>query len=324
MTEQTNTPESIANPFAAVPIAAAPQGAAAAAVVQREVAEVQSAMVIAKKFPRDPIAAMDRILQSCARPSLAHASLYQYSRGGQDISGPSIRLAEELARGWGNIVCGVTELTRHGGTSECLAYAWDLETNFRDEKRFQVKHWRDTKSGGYALKDERDIYEVIANQGARRKRACLLAVIPADVQEAAVQQCEVTLRTKTDCTPERVKSMVEKFGEFGVTQQQIEKRIQRRIDAMTPALMMQLGRVYNSLRDGMSQPGDWFESVETPSHSKGDAPAQPERGVAGTKEALRRKAGKAPQAESPPPTPAPSADAEAEALALDAQRDLPV
>lgn len=279
-------PENVQNPFQSSPVTTLPATASAAALVQREVAEVQAAMVVAKKFPRDPIAAMDRILQSCARPSLAHAALYQYSRGGNDISGPSIRLAEELARQWGNIVCGVTELTRSAGMSECLAYAWDLETNFRDEKRFQVKHWRDTKQGGYALKDERDIYELIANQGSRRKRACLLAVIPGDVQEAATQQCDVTLRTKADVTPERVKAMVEKFAEYNVTQPQIEKRIQRRIDAITPALMVQLGRIYNSLKDGMSQAADWFET--TPAATAEQPAGQPQ--PAGTPaEEVKRK-----------------------------------
>lgn len=283
--EIEKTESAVANPFGNAPIAAVPSGASAAALAQREVAEVQAAMTIAKRFPRDPILAMDRILQACARPGLAQASLYQYSRGGTDIAGPSIRLAEELARGWGNILCGVTELTRGGGVSECLAYAWDLESNFRDEKRFQVKHWRDTKGGGYALKDERDIYELIANQGARRKRACLLAVIPGDVQEAAVRQCELTLKTKADLSPERIKGMVEKFAALGITAQQIEKKIQRRLDAITPALMVQLGRIYNSLQDGMSSPGDWFEVVETEA-----APAQEKaKGVAGAKAALRKR-----------------------------------
>lgn len=284
--DKTEVATTIDNPFGSALVAAAPTGAAAAAIVQREVAEVQAAMVIAKRFPRDPIVAMDRVLQSCTRPGLANAALYQYSRGGQDITGPSIRLAEELARAWGNIVCGVTELTRQGGVSECMAYAWDLETNFRDEKRFQVKHWRDTRSGGYAIKDERDVYELIANQGARRKRACVLAVIPGDVQEAAVQQCELTLKTKVDITPERIKGMVEKFGEYGVTQHQIEKRIQRRLDAITPALMVQFVRIYNSLKDGMSSPGDWFEPEADSTQPKIDVP---ERGVEGAKAALRKR-----------------------------------
>jgi hypothetical protein len=54
--------------------------------------------------------------------------------------------------------------------------------------------------------------------GARRKRACILAVIPGDIVEEAQRQCEVTLNAKAEVTPERLKSLVEKFGEFGVSE----------------------------------------------------------------------------------------------------------
>lgn len=65
---------------------------------QREAQEVQAMMVIAKRFPRDPVQAMDRILQACTRPTLAEGALYTYGRGGTDVTGPSIRLAETLAQ----------------------------------------------------------------------------------------------------------------------------------------------------------------------------------------------------------------------------------
>jgi len=310
MNTTPDTQTTVPNPFAVTTTANAPTGAAAAAVVQREIAEVQAAMTVAKKFPRDPIAAMDRILQACARPTLAQTALYQYQRGGSDISGPSIRLAEELARNWGNIVCGVTELTRTTGVSECLAYAWDMESNYRDEKRFVVRHWRDTKSGGYAVKDERDIYEIIANQGARRKRACLLSVIPGDVQETALAQCELTLKTHEDVTPERLAAMVDAFEKFGVTKTMMEKRIQRRFDAMTPALMVQLRRIFNSLRDGMSAAADWFEPVD-PVGVGGEAYGvqTATTGTAGVRQALRAKRTRAPNG---PVVVAPAATAQAE------------
>jgi hypothetical protein len=41
-----------------------------------------------------------------------------------------------------------------------------LETNTRREVTFQVPHIRYTKKGGYRLEDPRDIYEMVANQGA--------------------------------------------------------------------------------------------------------------------------------------------------------------
>ena len=227
----------------------------------RAMAEVQSAIVLAKKFPRNQIEAMDRILTACQRPALAEQALYTYARGGTDISGPSIRMAEAIAQNWGNIQFGVKELEQRNGESTVQTYAWDMETNTKQEKTFQVKHERFTKKGKYALQDPRDIYEMTANQGARRLRACILGVIPGDVIEAAVALCEQTLKAKADTGPDAIKKMMESFEKYGVTKEQIEKRIQRRLDSITPAQVVSLRKIYNSLKDGMSSPADWFEIV---------------------------------------------------------------
>jgi hypothetical protein len=249
-----------ANPFGGQ-VAAAP--AAGNAVAQsdqsRAVAEVQAAMMIARMNPRDPIASMDRILNACTRPTLADSAVYTYSRGGSDVSGPSIRLAEAMAQSWGNMQFGIRELDQRNGESTVQAFAWDVESNTRREVTFQVPHKRHTKRGAYALEDPRDIYELVANQGARRLRACILAVIPGDVTEAAVNQCEITMRTTADTSPETMQKMVDAFAGYGVSREQIEARIQRRIDAIQPAQVVALKKIYASLRDGMSSPGDWFE-----------------------------------------------------------------
>jgi hypothetical protein len=222
---------------------------------------VQAAMIIARSNPRDPIAAMDRILNDCTRPGLAEASVYQFSRGGTDITGPSIRLAEAIAQRWGNIKTSVRELEQHKDHSTVQTVAWDLETGYQCDKVFQVQHIRHTKRGASRLEDPRDIYENVANQAARRLRACILAVIPGDVVEAAVAQCEVTMKAKADTSPEAMK-LVDAYAGYGVTKEQIEKRIQRRIDAIQPAQVVTLRKIYASLRDGMSVAADWFEPAE--------------------------------------------------------------
>jgi hypothetical protein len=227
---------------------------------QRAIGEIQASLVIAKKFPRDERRAMDRILMAATRPKLAESALYSYSRGGSDVTGPSIRLAEALAQAWGNVQFGIKELEQRDGESTVQAFAWDVEINTRREMTFQVSHTRHTKQGIKKLTDPRDIYEMVANQGARRLRACILGIIPGDVVESAVQQVEVTLNTQAEVTPERIKTLLEKFAAFGVTKAQIEKRIQRRLDAITPALIVQLGKIYNSMKDGMSASADWFEA----------------------------------------------------------------
>jgi len=233
-----------------------------APTASREVAEVQSAMVIAKRFPRNQIEAMDRIKNACGRVGLARAATYVYSRGGADITGPSIRLAEAIAQNWGNLQYGIRELEQANGESVVEAYAWDVESNTRATKVFKVPHIRHTKKGSYKLEDSRDIYELVANQGARRLRACILGVIPGDVVEDALAECEKTLKASVKITPEVLTGIEKRFAEFGVTKGQIERRIQRRLDTIQPAQVITLGNIYNSLKDGMSRPEEWFEKLD--------------------------------------------------------------
>lgn len=226
----------------------------------REAAEVQAAMFVAKQFPRDVIDAQNRITVACRRPSLAKRSMYAYPRGGQTVTGPSIRLAEMIAQNWGNIDFGVKELEKRNGESTIMAYAIDLETNTRVVKVFSVKHWRDTKAGGYALTDERDIYELVANQGARRLRACILGIIPGDVTEAAVDECKKTLAGDTkEPLIDRARKMVAAFAEHGVTKEMIERRLAHKLDAIIEAELVDLRAVYQSIKDGFAPREQYFE-----------------------------------------------------------------
>jgi hypothetical protein len=261
--------ERIENEFG--PSTIAPRGPSAMVAVaqQREIAEVQTKMMLARANPRDEKAALDRILQACTRPTLAESALYSYSRGGADVSGPSIRLAEVLAQNWGNFDFGIRELEQRDGESTVEAYAWDIQNNVSQRKIFQVPHIRYSRNkGNTLLTDPRDIYEMVANQGARRLRACILGVIPGDVIEAASKQCDVTMNARVKITPELIQSLIEKFAEFKVTKEMIEKRIQRRLESIPPALVVQLGKIYNSLKDGMSKPDEWFGN-EKPEAEKG-------------------------------------------------------
>ena len=237
------------------------RGAGVEISASREMAEVQAAVVMARRFPRDEIRAMEKIRNACSRPALAESAVYQYSRGGSDVSGPSIRLAEAIATAWGNIQFGVREVEQRNGESTCEAFAWDVESNVRVVKSFKVSHIRHTKRGDTVLTDPRDIYEMVANQGARRVRACILGIIPGDVVEDAVKQCETTLNAKADTTPEGLKKVADAFAQYGITVKQIEARIQRRFDSITAAQVVGLRKIIVSLRDGMSKPEDWFEPI---------------------------------------------------------------
>ena len=259
------------NPFAV----SAPQTQAMSTVQsdsQRAIAEVQAALVIAKQFPRNPIEAYDRVMNACQRPGLAQSAVYSYARGGTSVTGPSIRLAEMLAQNWGNIQYGIRELSSENGESTVEAFAWDVETNTRQTKVFQVPHIRYTRQGTKKLTDPRDIYELVANNGARRLRACILGVIPGDVVDAAVDQCEKTIHASADTSPEGVQKLIKAFEQFGVSKDDIEGFIQRRVDAITPANVVSLRKIFTSLRDGMSSAKDWFKGAKTVEVAAVEAP----------------------------------------------------
>jgi hypothetical protein len=231
------------------------------ALMTRQAQEVQAAMMVAKRFPRDELEAYGRIIKACQRKTLAENAMYEFPRGGQKVTGPSIRLAEVLAQCWGNIDFGIVELEQKNGESSVMAYAWDLETNTRQTKIFTVKHERKAKGSINKLDDPRDIYEMVANQGARRLRACILGVIPGDIVDAAIEQCKVTLVSgQTEPLEDRIRKMITTFDkEFQVSKEMLEKYIGCKADAFSEQDMLRLRNVYKALKDGMAKREDYFD-----------------------------------------------------------------
>lgn len=244
----------------------------------REAQSVQAAMVIAQKFPRDTTRAYSRIMEDCKRKTLAEKSVYAYPRGGTTVTGPSIRLAECMARAWGNLDFGIVELERKPsmgsipGESTVMAYCYDLETNTKSTTVFTVKHARDKnikvgnekKKIQELLTDERDIYEMVANLGARRLRSRILAIIPVDIVESAVEQCEKTMEGGQGPLIDRVRSLVVYFQQnHGVTQEMIEKRVGHKVEAISEPELVKLRAIANSLKDGAASREDFFEMPQS-------------------------------------------------------------
>lgn len=270
---------------------------------ERAIQEVRGAIIMARQFPRDQAAALARILKACERPDLAEQAIYAYPRGGQTVTGPSIRLAEVLQQNWGNMQAGVRELEQRGGESTAQAYAWDLETNTRMEKTFHVPHVRYSKSGGNArLTDPRDIYEIVANQGARRLRACILSVIPGDIVDAALARCEKTQEASLGAKPQQIQSLLLGFKEIGVTREDVERKIHKKAEEMSTADLLMLRRVGLAIKENMTSKEEAFPPVKAPASGAKDAAAAAAGGLRG---AVSRAfgGGKKPEPEQPELTP---------------------
>lgn len=247
----------------------------------RAITEAQGKLLLAKQFPRDENAAYAKLMNSCKRPTLAAQAVYAFPRGREQVSGASIRLAEEIARLYGNIEYGIRELSNNNGESEMEAYAWDLETNVVSSQKFKVKHERKAYGKMQTLTDTRDIYELTANMGARRLRARLLAILPPEFVEAAVDECRKTMSGNNDKPiADRVRAMLNQFSKYSVTQEMIEKRLEHGIDTIDQTELTDLMEIFNSIKNGQSGRADWFEfkqepkQVEAPKVKQAFQPAQ--------------------------------------------------
>jgi hypothetical protein len=256
-----------------------PVSAAGNTDAERAIAEVKGAITIAMANPRDQAAAVERIRAACRRPSLAESAIYAYPRGGATVTGPSIRLAEALAQNWGNFQFGVRELSNDGAKSTIQAYAWDVETNTRSEKTFEVPHTRYSRDkGNVRLTDPRDIYEMVANQGARRLRACILSAIPGDVVEMAVTECGKTQEAEAskDGRPlsERIKAMLAAFAKVGVDRQALESYLKHKLEDCSAAELISTGRILTSINDGVATAAQYFAPKAKPAASVKDSVAE--------------------------------------------------
>lgn len=226
----------------------------------RELATVQAQMVVAKSYPRYMPDVYHRVDNLCASPNLAKASTYAYARGGTSINGPTIRLAEALAKAYGNLKYGFEETDSDDRETKVRAYAFDMETNTLAERTFTVPHLRYANKKVSELTDPRDIYEIIANNAQRRVRACILEIIPGDVVDYAMEACQQTRLAHLDKTPESMQNLLDAFQRFNVGKADIEAFIQSKYEAIKDSQWLKLRDIYASLRDGIAKKEDFFKA----------------------------------------------------------------
>lgn len=244
----------------------------------RAAAEVQAAVVVAQQCPRDVQGAMRQMRESCAQKGLAERAFFRYSRGGNSITGASVHLARELARCWGNIQYGLVEMRRDDtyGQSEMQAFAWDVQTNSRNSSTFVVPHKRDTKDGTKQLTEMRDVYENNANNGARRVREAIFAILPPWFVEEAQELCRTTLQKGGGDKPleRRIADAIGAFADrFGVTTDQLETKLARKSTSWTIHDLTTLLVIHKSLERGEITVDEEFPKPRVTAEEIEDAPA---------------------------------------------------
>jgi hypothetical protein len=216
----------------------------------RAVAEVQAAVTVAQKMPRNEALAERTMTDSCGRLAMAERAFYRVPNRGE---GPTVHLARELARIWGNIDYGVRELRRddEAGESEIQAFAWDQQTNTRTTRTFIVPHARMANKKRKRLDDLGDIYLNNQNIGARAVRECIFAVLPAPFTEQAQELCKSTLQHgEGEPLEARIPKMVAAFDGIGIGVSRLEGKLGRKRPDWTAADVATMKVTFASIKRG--------------------------------------------------------------------------
>lgn len=243
----------------------------------RAIAEVQAAVVVAQQVPRDVARAEGEMAEACGRTALAKRAFYRVTNRG---SGPSVHLARELARIWGNFQYGVHELRRDdvAGVSEIQAFAWDVQTNVRSTRTFQVPHQRMKEGRRQALVDLTDVYLNNQNIGARAVRECIFTALPTWFVEEAEARCRASLE-HGDGKPlkDRIADAVALFADtHGVKQAQLEDKLGRKRGQWDAGNVASLVVLFQSLQRGEVTVDEEFPQARLTAADLGAAPVSDE------------------------------------------------
>ncbi len=233
--------------------------------------EIQSAIVIARKYPRNEDHCFGALMKACRRRTFALRAEYKFPRGGKQVTGASVQLAREAARIWGNIRFGLSIVHDDETSRTIRGWAWDVQTNTKIEaddsfqKLVQRKNNR-TNTTEWVKPDERDLRELTNKRGAVCVRNCLLQLMPPDLIEDAITEARKAAASEVaDDIDKHRKQIINAFAGLHVTVEDLEGYLDHELRLCTPEEVVDLQKVYASIRDGNSI---WSDHV---GGSNGDA-----------------------------------------------------
>ncbi|MFH1572430.1 MAG: hypothetical protein ABIG68_00510, partial [Acidobacteriota bacterium] len=231
--------------------------------------EIKAAITVALRFPRNEDRAFEKLMRSCRRPAFAEDASYSFPRAGVKITGPSIYLAREAARVWGNIRHGLNIVADDEETRTIEAWAWDLETNTKVYAQDTFKKLIYRKQGGWIIPDERDLRELTNRRGAILKRNCILEIVPTDLIDDAQNMAVQTSQKGAEADPEEArKKVIMGFSSLNVTPEMLEQKLGHPLAQCSPSEIAELRQIYKSIADGNSTWGEYVKEAQAATSGK--------------------------------------------------------
>ncbi len=260
---------------------------AAAILAAREAKSVEVRALMAERHPRNVDHFRDGVLNACKRVGFADMAMYAKPVGGKDVTGLSIRFAEEAIRHWKNAEVSVSIIAEDDESRTLEAVASDYENNihYRVQARVSKFVWRLSPKQGedvYGKKmnsrnimtylvraDEDALFTAERAAAAKAMREVTLKLMPSDILEECEGMIEKTLEAVGGDPEKFLIRLLDKFAKVGVVRAQLEKLTGKDLAVLNVAELRRLDKIRNAIATGET---DW-DTVIAESEKKKGAPA---------------------------------------------------
>jgi hypothetical protein len=260
---------------------------AASMMAAREAKAVEVRALMAERHPRSVEKFRDGVLAACKRAGFADMAMYAKPIGGKDVTGLSIRFAEEAIRHWKNAEVSVSIVAEDDESRTLEAVASDYENNihYRVQARVSKFVWRLSPKQGEEVHGQkvnsngRQTYLVRADEdalftaeraaAAKAMREVTLKLMPSDILEECESQIDKTLEALGGDPAKFLVRLLGKFEKVGVVREQLERLTGKDLGVLNIAELKRLDRIHNAISQNET---DW-ETVMAESAKKKAAPA---------------------------------------------------
>lgn len=176
--------------------------------------EVEAQIDAAHRHPRSLRRFQDDALSMATlSQEVAMSCIYSLPRGGKNIAGPSVRLAEICASAWGNMHAGARPVSVDETDVTCQGVAWDIQRNVRitvESKR------RITGKNGQRFNDDMIIMAQNAANSIALRNAIFRVIPRAYVDLIYAKVREVAVGNASTLVDRRAK-LLERLGKMGAS-----------------------------------------------------------------------------------------------------------
>lgn len=240
--------------------------------------EIDIAISTARKYPRQPAVVKSEMLSyATLDEETAAACFYNLPRGGKNIQGPSVRLAEIAVTAFGNlrVGCRVMQTVTQGDHPHVIVQAvcMDMQKNVAVtiEKRRRIIG---KKSAGGAISDD-DINLAVNSCTAIAYRDCVFKIVPLSLIKPVYEQCKKVAVGDAKSLVDRRGKCLETFAKMGVSQERVLVRLdKKKVEEITLDDIETLIGIHTTIKEGEETIEAIFP-VLTGSGAKSTAPTPP-------------------------------------------------